>query len=353
MTTAIFYDPVFLEHDTGYGHPESPDRLKSIIRGLREHGILEDSRFKILKPSRASIEEISLIHDPNYVRYVEDFCRRGGGVIGTWGGGVVCSGRSFEAACYAVGAAIDAVKLSMDNVYPRSFCLVRPPGHHAEYDYPYGFCIFNNIAIAAAYLIKFRGVDRIMVLDLDAHHGNGTQHAFYDSPKVFYISIHQDAIFPGTGSINEVGVGDGEGYTLNIPLPAYSDKEVYIEAIRRIVKPIAMEYKPEIILVSAGFDPYHDDPITDLGLTLEGFREVYREVIDLSRICSGRIVFCLEGGYNLECLRVAVASVIALMEGIEFDLPREEVYPPPYLKSRALSIIEAVRRIASSYWRID
>ncbi|MEM2739497.1 MAG: histone deacetylase [Candidatus Bathyarchaeia archaeon] len=353
MTTAIFYDPIFLEHDTGYGHPESPDRLRSIIRGLKDRGILEDERFKILKPHRASIEEISLIHDPDYVRFMEDFCIGGGGIVGTWGGGIVCSSKSFEAACYAVGAAIDAVKLSLDGVYPKSFCLVRPPGHHAEYSYPYGFCMFNNIAVAAAYLVKRRGVNRVMVLDLDAHHGNGTQHAFYDSPEVFYISIHQDAIFPGTGSIDEVGIGDGEGYTLNIPVPAYTDTEVYLEAIRRIIRPIAAEYKPEIILVSAGFDPYHDDPITDLGVTLEGFRDIYREVIDLAHICSDKIVFCLEGGYNSECLRIAVASIIALTEGIEYELPKEEVYPPTYLKEGAFSIVERVRRIASSYWRID
>ncbi|MCS7113283.1 MAG: histone deacetylase [Candidatus Bathyarchaeota archaeon] len=353
MTTAIFYDPIFLEHDTGYRHPESSDRLRSIVRGLKERGILEDQRFKILKPHRASIEEISLVHDPHYVRFMEDFCRRGGGIVGTWGGGIVCSSKSFEAACYAVGAALDAVKLSLDGVYPKSFCLVRPPGHHAEYNYPYGFCMFDNIAVAAAYLIRCRGVDRVMIVDLDAHHGNGTQHAFYDSPKVFYISIHQDAIFPGTGSIDELGRGDGEGYTLNIPVPAYTDAEVYLEAIRRIIRPIAEEYKPEIILVSAGFDPYHDDPLTDLGVTLEGFRDIYREVIDLAYICSGRIVFCLEGGYNLECLRIAVASIIALMEGIEYELPKEEVYPPTYLKEEAFSIVERVRRIASSYWGID
>jgi acetoin utilization deacetylase AcuC-like enzyme len=352
MTTAIFYDPIFLEHDTGYGHPESADRLNSIIRGLREHGILEDQRFKVLKPSKASIDEISLIHDPDYIRFMDDFCRRGGGIVGAWGGGIVCSSKSFEAACYAVGAALDAVRLSVDGVYPRSFCLVRPPGHHAEYNYPYGFCMFNNIAIAAAYLLKYRGVDRIMIIDLDAHHGNGTQHAFYDSSKVLYVSIHQDAIFPGTGFIDEVGVGDGEGYTLNIPVPAYTDAEVYLQAIHKIIKPIAIEYKPEIILVSAGFDPYYDDPITDLGVTLEGFRDIYREVINLADICFGRIVFCLEGGYNLECLRVAVASVIALMEGIEFKLPKEEVYPPGYLKKEALSIVERVKEIASSYWRI-
>lgn len=353
MATAVFYDPVFLEHDTGPGHPETAERLKAAIEGLKKHRILEDSRFNLLKPPKASREELALVHSLEYIDFIEEFCRRGGGVVGTWGGGVVCSRRSFEAACYAAGAAVEASRSSVRGVYPRGFCLIRPPGHHAEHSYPYGFCIFNNVAVAAAYLVEDLAVERVMIIDLDAHHGNGTQNAFYKTSHVFYVGFHQEAIFPGTGRIEEVGEGDGEGFNVNIPLPAYTGEEVYLEALGRIVDPIARSYRPEIILVSAGFDAYHEDPLTDLGVTLRGFQMIYEKLLQVaSEVCGGRLVACLEGGYNLECLSKAVPAVVGLMEGCKLDLPREEVYPPRYLREAAFSVLGRVEKLMSRYWSL-
>ncbi|MBS7617716.1 histone deacetylase, partial [Candidatus Bathyarchaeota archaeon] len=199
--TLIIYDDIFLDHLTGPEHPENPDRLRAILKGLRKFKLLENPKIKLERSRKAVMDEICLVHSEKYVDFIEEFCRKGGGILGTWGGGVVCSRRSFEVACYAVGGALKAVDEVLNGKYRNSIALIRPPGHHASIELPYGFCIFNNVAIAAKYLMDVKGVAKVAILDVDAHHGNGTQEVFEETSKVLYVSFHQDRIFPGTGSI--------------------------------------------------------------------------------------------------------------------------------------------------------
>lgn len=351
--TLIVYDDVFLDHLTGPEHPENPDRLRAIVRGLREFKLLENPKIKIEKPRKAEIDELCLVHTRSYVEFIEDFCRRGGGILGTWGGGVVCSRKSYEVACYAVGATLKAVDKVLSCNYANSIALVRPPGHHASVELPYGFCIFNNIAIAAEYLMKKKGVGRVAILDLDAHHGNGTQEVFEETDKVLYVSFHQDGIFPGTGAIEDVGKGMGEGFKVNFPLPPYSNEEIYLKALNEIVSPILDQFKPEYILVSAGFDAHHLDPLTGLGLSSMSYIEIYSWIKEKAkRFTSGKFSAVLEGGYDHEALRKAVPSVIATMAGltIEVDDPPQKM--PENLKSAALRVLEKVRTTMSKYWML-
>ncbi|MEM2448083.1 MAG: histone deacetylase [Candidatus Bathyarchaeia archaeon] len=351
--TLIVYDDVFLEHLTGPEHPESPDRLRAIMKGLREFKLLENPKIKLEKPRKAGLDELCLVHSEEYVDFIESFCRKGGGVLGTWGGGVVCSRRSFEVACYAVGGALKAVDEVLNGRFRNSIALIRPPGHHASTELPYGFCIFNNVAVAAKYLMEVKGVSRIAILDVDAHHGNGTQEVFEDTSKVLYVSFHQDRIFPGTGSIEEVGRGEGEGFKINFPLPPYSNEEIYLKALNEIVAPILDQFKPAYIFVSAGFDAHHLDPLTGLGLSSLGYVEIYRWIMEKAeKYTGGRFTAVLEGGYDCEALGKAVPSVVATMAGltIEVDDPPQKM--PENLRNAALRVLEKVWKTIANYWTL-
>lgn len=351
--TLIIYDDVFLDHLTGPEHPENPDRLKAVLKGLRKFKLLENPKIKLEKPRKAGVEELCLVHSEKYVDFIEGFCRRGGGILGTWGGGVVCSRRSFEVACYAVGGALKAVDEALNGGYRNSIALIRPPGHHASIELAYGFCIFNNVAIAAKYLMEVRGVPRVAILDVDAHHGNGTQEVFEETSNVLYVSFHQDRIFPGTGSIEDVGRGEGEGFKINFPLPPYSNEEIYLKALNEIVGPILDQFKPAYMLVSAGFDAHHLDPLTGLGLSSLGYVEIYKWIMEAAeKLTIGRFSAVLEGGYDREALEKAVPSVVAVMAGltIEADDPPQKM--PENLKNAALRVLEKVRKTMSNYWTL-
>ncbi len=351
--TLIVYDNIFLDHLTGPGHPENPDRLKAILRGFRKFKLLENPKIKVEKPQKAGVDELCLVHSRKYVDFIEEFCRKGGGILGTWGGGVVCSRRSFEVACYAVGGALKAVDEVLNGRYRNSIALVRPPGHHASTELAYGFCIFNNIAIAAKHLIEVRGVTKVAILDMDAHHGNGTQEIFEKTSKVLYVSFHQDRIFPGTGSIKDVGIGEGEGFKVNFPLPPYSNEEIYLKALNEIVGPILDRFKPAYILVSAGFDAHHLDPLTGLGLSSLGYVEIYRWVVKTAeRLTGGKFSAVLEGGYDYEALEKAVSSVVATMAGLTIEVNDPPQKMPENLKNAALRTLEDVRKTMSNYWTI-
>jgi len=351
--TLIIYDDVFLDHLTGPEHPENPDRLKAILRGLKNFKIIENPKVKVEKPRKASIDELCLIHSRSYVDFIENFCRNGGGILGTWGGGVVCSRESFKVACYAVGGALKAVDEVLSGSFQNSIALVRPPGHHASTDLPYGFCIFNNVAIAAKYLIDVKGVTRVAILDIDAHHGNGTQEVFEDTSKVLYVSFHQDRIFPGTGAIEDIGVGEGEGFKINFPLPPYSNEEIYLKALSEIVGPILNQFKPAYILVSAGFDAHHLDPLTGLGLSSMGYIEIYKWIGKMAEdLTGGRFSAVLEGGYDQEALAKAVPSVVATMAGLNIEVDDPPQTMPSNLKNVALKVLENVKKIMSNYWTV-
>jgi len=239
--TAVVFSPKYLDHKTGVGHPESPARLRVIMRELNRSGLLKSKKCSLVEPGSASVEEMELVHESDYVQLVQRICDSGGGLLDL--SDTVVSSESFEVALLAVKGAIKAVDLVMAEESQNAFALVRPPGHHAGPYYALGFCIFNNTAIAAAHLLHSFNLNRILILDVDAHHGNGTQEVFYASNEVLYVSLHQDPTeFPGTGFADEVGEGDGLGYTVNIPFPFRINDAIYFKAFNQIVVPIIQQY---------------------------------------------------------------------------------------------------------------
>jgi len=300
--TAIVYHPDYLLHETG-SHPERKERLLAIMRLIEESGI----DVRNIKPEPASIEQIRYVHDPEYIENVKYHSEH---EIPLDPDTVVCKD-SYHAALLAAGGAICAAGLAMsaDN----AFALLRPPGHHALPDRGMGFCLFNNIAIGARHAQQ-SGLARVLIVDWDVHHGNGTQHIFYDDPSVFYFSVHQYPHYPGTGSSDETGEGDGCGYTLNVPLPAGSGDAAYIDAFERILAPAALEFDPDIILVSAGFDAHTYDPLAGMAVTTAGFGRMASIVSSIAgKCCEGRLAIMLEGGYDLPALSHSVLAVLEEM----------------------------------------
>ena len=245
-----------------------------------------------------------------------------------------------------------AVELVMAGEFRNAFALVRPPGHHAGPYYALGFCIFNNAAIAAIHLLRHFNYNRVLILDVDAHHGNGTQEIFYDSDKVLYISLHQDPMeFPGTGFADEIGEGNGLGYTVNIPFPFRINDQIYFKAFNQIAVPIIQQYKPQFILVSTGFDNHYTDPVANLSLSALSYVETFGKILELaSKFCAGKIVAILEGGYNLRFLEKMATSVIASMAEVPYPIKDKRPVAGPGIRKRAERIIEEVKGIQSSFW---
>ena len=349
--TLIVYGDIYLRHLTGLDHPESPSRLLAIMRGLKRFKLLERPEVEVEEPEKARLRDLYLVHSVDYVRLVEDFCLKGGGILGTWGSGVVCCRESFEVALYAVGGVLKAVDDVMDGRFRNSIALIRPPGHHASRDLPYGFCLFNNVAIAAKHLLKRRGVRRVFILDIDAHHGNGTQEVFEEDPRVLYVSFHQDRIFPGTGGIGDVGRGEGEGFKMNFPLPPYTNEQVYLKALEEVVEPILRQFKPDYILVSAGFDAHYLDPLTGLGLSSIGYGMIYGWIRHVAEeLTGGMFTAVLEGGYDEEALSTAVPSAVAAMAGLKVEVEDRVQRMPKYLEEAALGVLEEVKKVMAKYW---
>ncbi|MCD6451001.1 MAG: histone deacetylase [Acidobacteria bacterium] len=292
------FDEIFLAHKTG-NHPESPERLSFLLHYLEERNWFE--RLIRIKPEPATLSILSHIHTPSYIHSLKKEIERGARVLDD--GDTIVSSHSYEAALYAAGAGITASSAILEGRLDSAFCAVRPPGHHAERDRAMGFCLFNNIAVTASYLKQDKGLSRILIIDFDVHHGNGTQNAFYDDPSILYISLHQYPHYPGTGSKEERGEGEGYGFTINIPLPAGSDDIDYITAFNEKVIPAGDAFRPEFVLVSAGFDPHRDDPLSAMRVTEDGFYQLTKMIREIAeRWSQGRIVSILEGGYNLPAL---------------------------------------------------
>jgi acetoin utilization deacetylase AcuC-like enzyme len=306
--TGIVRDERYLEHDMGSYHVENPERLVHIYRALDEI----DTPLKEITPRAAMREEIIAVHDP---KYVDRIAATAGQPAVHLDADTSTSARTYEVSLLAAGgflAAIDAVMGDLAN----AFALVRPPGHHAERDRAMGFCIFNNIAIGAHYARSKHGLERVLIVDWDLHHGNGTQHTFYSDPHVLYFSTHQYPYYPGTGHYTETGEGAGRGYTVNVPLSTgYGDSD-YANIFRHCLRPIALAYQPQLILVSAGFDIYNRDPLGGMAVTPEGFARLTDIIMDIAQaVCQGRIVITLEGGYNLEGQALSVKEVVRRLAG--------------------------------------
>lgn len=313
------YREVCLRHDTGARHPESADRLRAIKRGLsKEHGVAyEEGRL-------ASAEEILAVHESNYVDELEQFCADGGG---TWDADTVAVEASWEAARAAAGLSLWAGDVALDGDGGREtpFAVGRPPGHHAEADDAMGFCLFNNVAVAAAGALERDDVDRVAVFDWDVHHGNGTQHIFEDDPEVFYVSTHERGLFPGTGDLRETGTGEGQGTTMNIPFPGGCGDAEYLAAIDEAIAPAFEQYDPDLLFVSAGFDAHRKDPISRQRVSTEGYGLLTDRMIDLADRCGAGLAFVLEGGYGLEALSESVRKVNSVFDGYTPAENEEEV----------------------------
>jgi len=352
MNTAILYTPEYLDHDTGPDHPDSPNRLRVIMQELNKSGLLETGTCSIFSPKPATLEDLELVHEPDYIELVEKSCASGGGLLDL--GDTVVSAKSCRVAFLAVGGVLDAVNMVAHGEARNAFALVRPPGHHAGSYYALGFCLFNNVAIAAAHVLRRLGYNRVLILDIDAHHGNGTQEIFYDTSKVLYLSLHQDPRgFPETGFLDEVGHGEGLGYTVNVPFPLRTDDKLYREGFDQIAVPIIQQYKPQFILVSAGFDGHYSDPVGELVLSVRAYSEVFSKILNLgSQLCGGRVVATLEGGYSLSFLGKMVASAISKMVGVSYTTRDNSPVADSRTRRKAETIINNVKRIQSSFWRL-
>ncbi|MDH5740822.1 MAG: histone deacetylase [Nitrospira sp.] len=309
--TGLVYHPAYLDHDMGPGHPESPNRLRAIMQRLDQSGTA--ARLVRIDTRRAEDEWITQIHTPNYVATLTREAPSSGRV--SLDPDTSMSPGSLEAAYLAAGGALAAVDVIMAHQVDHVFCAVRPPGHHAEAGRAMGFCFFNNVAIAARYVQRKYGLSRVLIVDWDVHHGNGTQHSFDQDPSVLFFSTHQYPHYPGTGRETERGKGAGEGCTINVPMEAGEGDDEYRAVFEKSLVPAADEFKPEFVIISAGFDAHKDDPLASMGLTESGYAELTKIVGGIAKShAKGRILSSLEGGYNLNALAASVeAHVKALL----------------------------------------
>ena len=311
LGTGLVLDSVFKRHDTGVGHPERIARYTAITDRLQQAGLAKE--LTSIKVREATDGELALAHDSKYVALAVREISEGVQVLST-GDTSVCE-HSLDVARRAAGAAMNAVDAVMKEDVANAFCAVRPPGHHATPDRGMGFCVFNNVAIAARYAQKIHGIKRVAIIDWDVHHGNGTQDIFYEDPSVYFFSSHQWPLYPGTGPAKERGRGAGEGTTLNCPFPAGSGMKEIGGAFRDLLEPALDQFKPEFVILSAGFDSRIDDPLGGFTLTDDDFSKLTKQVMAMaSKHAQGRLVSCLEGGYNVDGLASAVEHhVRALM----------------------------------------
>jgi len=313
--TGLVYDERYLLHDPGPWHVERPDRLRAIQQRLATSGLLKE--LILLEPQPAPLEWIARLHDPDYITRFQRACQKGQRIFDTGDCGI-CP-KSFEVACLAVGGVFAAADAIMAGRIDNAFCAVRPPGHHAERSRAMGFCFFNNVALGARYLQEQHGLERIAIIDWDVHHGNGTQHLFETDPTVFYLSLHQNpaTCYPGTGRQKEIGRGPGQGFTLNIPMPPHSRDQDYLQALEGLALPALRNFKPDCLLISAGFDAHQSDPLAHMDLTEKGYRDMAGLLGDLARDhCAGRLITVLEGGYNLAVLGECVLEHIQVLRSL-------------------------------------
>jgi acetoin utilization deacetylase AcuC-like enzyme len=340
LRVGVYDDPVFREHDSGSGHPERPERLDAVRRGIRDSGL--EQRVQVLAPRRATREQLLRVHDADHVALVESTTGR----IFRFDPDTQAGPRSCEAALLAAGAVADAVDRVLDGNLDRAFCLVRPPGHHAESNRAMGFCLFNNVAVGAAHALA-KGLERVLVIDFDVHHGNGTQEIFYRDPRILYISSHAFPFYPGTGAIDEVGEGAGRGFTVNLPLRNGCGDAEYAHLYREIVGPIGRAFDPQLVLVSAGFDAHAADPLAGMAVTETGFGELARICLTTAEgAAGGRSIFVLEGGYDLAALAAASAAVLRAI--LDEGPPQPTGTPPAAVQAW----VSRYRQALAPFWPV-
>ncbi len=337
----LLIDDIYLLHEPGSRHPESPARLRAIQEALEASGAL--ARWRRIEPRPARVDELELIHHPSLLEHIERAARRAPAYLDP---DTVVSSDSYRTALFAAGGVLECTEAICSGELRRAFAFVRPPGHHAEPDKAMGFCLFNNVALAAAYARVEHKVDRVAIIDIDLHHGNGTQACFYDDPHVLYVSSHQFPFYPGTGNYHEVGVREGTGYTVNLPMPRGSGDESMVPIYSQIVGPILEQYGPQLVLVSAGFDAHFKDPLGGLRVTPVGFGSAAASLIlAADACCAGKICFVLEGGYNCEALQTCTRAV---MEQMEAERPEVSGRVP---NGAFAQIYEKSRRGFGHFWK--
>lgn len=341
MKTGLVYSKKYLEHDLGPGHPEKPARLRSIMDSLKKDEELL-KKVEIFDPTPATVDDIELAHDCKYVKEIERLSEEEEMVdLDT-----PVRSNTYELALLAAGGTIDLSQKTADKKFKNGFALVRPPGHHATKNEGGGFCYFNNIAIAARKLLKREEINKVMIFDIDAHHGNGTQDIFFGDSDVLYLSFHQSGktIYPGTGSPSEIGSGEGKGYTVNVPFPLGSTDENYAEALKEIMIPISKQFNPDIFMVSTGLDAHSKDPLTKLKLSSDGYAMLAKTAISQAKeLSAGKINFVLEGGYSIvEASRSAIKIIEKLTEARSSSIPKGE----------HCEIFEVVKDNLSPYWTL-
>jgi acetoin utilization deacetylase AcuC-like enzyme len=308
--TGIVKDERYLRHDAGFGHPESPQRLGATYAMLDAPDMA--GKFVEIEPRYATHEEIGMIHSPSYINLVASTAGRAFVALDP---DTAATPESYDVAKLAVGGLFNAIDSVVSGEVDNAFALVRPPGHHAGVSNAAGFCLFNNVAIGAMHAIMKYTMNRILVVDWDLHHGNGTQAQFYDDNRVLYFSTHQYPYYPGTGAIEEIGRGKGLGYNINIPLRPGTDNAQYVKIFRKIIYPLSMKFKPDIVLISAGFDPYYKDPLGGMKVTSDGFAYLTRILMDIAdNCCGGKLVLTLEGGYHITGLAESIKAVLIEMQ---------------------------------------
>ncbi len=347
--TGIVKDQRYLNHDMGSGHPESPERLRVLYHMLEE----EEMRGQFcegIRPRPATRKELETIHAPSYIDLIASTSGKPHVQLDM---DTSTSAGSYEAALLAAGGLLELIKEVMKGNLRNGFALVRPPGHHAERNKAMGFCLFNNVAVGAKYAIKEFSLERVLIVDWDVHHGNGTQNAFYEDPQVLYFSTHRYPYFyPGTGDAGEVGKGRGEGFTLNVPLQTGCGDAEYGNIFEAILRPVAMEYKPQLILVSAGFDTYYDDPLGGMEVTDKGFARMTQVLMEIAdATAQGRLVLTLEGGYDVSGESRSVKAVLKeLTRASQID--KEDLLEKEKASySRVERLIFQIREIQKRYWK--
>jgi acetoin utilization deacetylase AcuC-like enzyme len=326
-----------MEHNPGPGHPERPERIGVFLPEL-----LEQPGLVHVEPRLATADDITLVHGPGHF---EQVARTRAMSHFAFDADTPVSAGSFDTACLAVGGVLELLDAVVAGRVDNGFALIRPPGHHAERDRAMGFCLFNNIAIGAAHLRARHGLERVLIVDWDVHHGNGTQHVFARDPSVLYISTHRYPFYPGTGAIDEIGSGDGAGFTVNLPFPGGFGDAEYIEAFRTVIEPIALQYAPQLVLISAGFDPHQRDPLGGMAVSEQGFAIMARSLLSVAdQVVGGRCVAVLEGGYDLRAMHDSVGAVLD-----EFCAPARQPLPGR-ISTTARPLLDAVRRRHADFW---
>jgi acetoin utilization deacetylase AcuC-like enzyme len=341
--TGLIRDNAYLEHITSDFHPEHPDRLRAVYSMLEDPEL--QGKTEVLEAREATAEEIQWIHTESYYQKIESTRDCGHRQLDP---DTHISSQSYRTAKLAAGGLCELVDATCTGRIRNGFALVRPPGHHAEAGRGMGFCIYNNVAIAARYAQKKGLAERVLIVDWDLHHGNGTQHSFESDPSILYFSSHQFPYYPGTGRPDETGMGQAQGYTVNVPLPGGQGDEDFVRIYEDVLEPISAQFKPDLVLVSAGFDTYYQDPLGGMGVTEDGFAEITRVLMRIADAsCRGRIVLTLEGGYHLDGLARSIKRVILALGESGSTSPGS---PTPSRTTER--IVEHVRDTQKSFWKL-